>query len=138
MSHKIARFCLLLVPCLFVSFCLLALSTPGGAAQGQGAGMAKPETEHKTLTVTGCLQKGKETGGFFITGEDGKNWELFGRIVKLDQHVGHKVTLTGYQLHMPKATEAKKGPSEKEEAAGKEYSDMSVTRLKVVSETCSQ
>lgn len=138
MSHKIARFSLLLFPCLFVSFCLLALSTPRGAAQDQGAATAKAKTEHQTLSVTGCLQKGKEAGGFFITAEDGKTWELFSRTVKLDKHVDHKVTLTGYQVHKSKATEAKKGSNEKDESAGKEYADMNVTSLKMLSETCSQ
>jgi hypothetical protein len=126
----------LLVPCLFVSFCLLALSTPGGAAQDQGAAMAKTKAAHETLSVTGCLQKGKEPTGFFITGEDGKNWELFSRKVKLDEHVGHKVTLTGYKVNKSKSTEATKAPSEKAEAAGKEYADMNVKSLTMVSETC--
>jgi len=138
MSHKIARFSFWLVPCLLVGFCLLALSTPRGAAQEKAAGTAKAKTEHQTLTVTGCLQKGKEAVGFFITAEDGKNWELFSSAVKFDKQVGHKVTLTGYQVQKSKAVEAKKGPSEKEEAAGKEYADMNVTSLKMISETCSQ
>jgi hypothetical protein len=138
MSPKITRFCFLLVPCLFVSFCVLALSTPGGAAQDLAAGTAKTKTEHQTLSVTGCLQKGKEPGGFFITAEDGKTWELFGHSVKLDKDVGHKVTLTGYQIHRSKAAEAQKAPNEKDEAAGKDYADMNVTGLKMISETCSQ
>lgn len=138
MSHRIARFSFLFVPCLVVTFCLLALSAPRGTAQDKAAGTAKAKTEHQTLIVTGCLQKGKEAGGFFITAEDGKAWELFSSTVKLDKHVGHKVTLTGYQVHKSKAAEAKKAPNEKEESAGKEYADMNVTSLKMVSETCSQ
>jgi len=138
MLNKTARFCLLLIPCLFVSLCLLALSTPRGAAQDQGSGTASTKTKHQTLSVTGCLQKGKELGGFSITAEDGKTWELFGSAANLEKHVGHKVTLTGYQVHKSKAVEAKKGPSEKVEAAGKEYADMNVTSLKMVSDTCSQ
>jgi hypothetical protein len=47
--------------------------------------------EHKPTshlkTVTGCLQKGDETGEFSITGEDGKTWELSSESVKLDDHV---------------------------------------------------
>lgn len=136
MSHKMTRFSLLLVPCLFVTFCLLALSTPRGAAQEKAAGTAKAKTVHQTLTVTGCLQKGTEPTGFFITGEEGKNWELFSSTVKLDKHVGHKVTLTGSQVHKSKATEAKKAPNEKDESAGKEYADLNVTSLKMVSEIC--
>ena len=135
MSHKIARFSLSFVSCLFVSFCLLTLSAPRGSAQDQGA---KMETAHHALSVTGCLQKGQEAGGFTIIGEDGKMWELFSRRVKLDEHVGHKVTLTGYRAHESEAIEAKKSTDEKAEAGGKEYADMNVTSLKMVSDTCSQ
>ena len=138
MSHKITRLSLLLVTCLLVSFCLLALSTPRGAAQEQAPAMAKSKPAHQTFSVTGCLQKGKEPAGFFINAEDGKTWELFGRTVKLDKHVGQKVTLTGYEVHKSKATEAKMAPYEKPEAAGKEYADMNVTSLKMLSETCTQ
>jgi len=138
MLHKITRFSLLLVPCLFASFCLLALSTPRDGPEGQGAATAKSKTEHQTLSVTGCLQKGKEPGGFFITGEDGKTWELWGRTVKLDKHVGQKVTVTGYEVHKSKATEAKMAKYENPEASGKEYADMNVTSVKMLSETCSQ
>lgn len=135
MSHKIARFSLSVVPCLFVSVCLLALSTPGSAAQDQGA---KNKTAHQSLTVTGCVQKGVEPKGLFINAEDGKTWELSSRTIKLAEHVGHKVTLTGYELHKSKAAEAKMATNEKTESAGKEYADMNVTSVKMISETCSQ
>jgi len=136
MLQRIARFGFLLSPCLLVS--LLALSAPIGAAQDQGAMTAKATAARQTLSVTGCLQKGKEAGGFFITAEDGKVWELFGHAAKLDKDVNHKVTLTGYQVHKSKPTEAKMATNETAEAAGKEYADMNVTSLKMISETCSQ
>ena len=46
------------------------------------------------------------------------------------------MTLTGYQFYRSKATEEKMAKSEKPEAAGKEYADMRVTGLKMISETC--
>ncbi|MGB9235617.1 MAG: hypothetical protein WCC04_14500 [Terriglobales bacterium] len=88
----------------------------------------------KPHSVTGCLQKGAEPGGFFIVGDGGKMWELSGKIDAA--HVGHKVTVSGHILHRTAAEEAKFTDSEKQESAGKPYADFQVTSLKMVSETC--
>jgi membrane protein implicated in regulation of membrane protease activity len=53
----------------------------------------------QTKTVTGCLQKGSEPGEFSITGGDGKTWGLRSSTVKLDEHVGHTVAVTGPITH---------------------------------------
>jgi len=87
------------------------------------------------------VQKGHEPGELSITGEDGKTWDVTSKSVKLDEHVGHQVTLTGSARRksnaQEKAEEKKEGQAEK--AAGKEeYGDLSVTDLKMVSETCSK
>ena len=87
--------------------------------------------------MTGCLQKGDEPGEFSITGEDGKTWGLRSTSVKLDEHLGHKVNVTGTTTHETKAEEKKEG--QVENAASKaEYADLTVTSLKMVSETCSK
>lgn len=113
---------------------------------------SKP-TAQKTMshpkTVTGCLQKGDEPDEFTITGKDGKTWGLRSSSVKLDQHVGHEVTVSGSGHRESKAEQKKEKEKEKaehekkegemENAAGKEeYGDMQVTDLKMVSETCSK
>lgn len=109
----------------------------------------EPSTQEKqdhkatspTKTVTGCLQKGHEAGGFTITGEDGKTWDLSSRSVKLDAHVGHQVTVTGSAHRESKAEEKaeEKKEGQMEKAAGKEeYGDLRVTDLKMVSETCTK
>jgi hypothetical protein len=94
-----------------------------------------------TKTLTGCLQKGTEAAVFSITAEDGKAWDLSSTTVKLDQHVGHQVTVTGSVHHESKAQEKaeEKKEGQMEKAAGKEeYGDLRVTDLKMVSETCSK
>jgi hypothetical protein len=93
-----------------------------------------------TKTVTGCLQKGDEPGEFSITGEDGKSWGLRSSSVKLDQHVGHQVTVTGSPTRETKAEENKeKKEGQVEKASSKaEYGDLRVTTLKMVSDTCSK
>lgn len=94
-----------------------------------------------TKTLTGCLQKGTEAAVFSITAEDGKNWDLSSTTVKLDEHVGHQVTVTGSVHHESKAQEKaeEKKEGQMEKAAGKEeYGDLRVTDLKMVSETCTK
>ena len=98
----------------------------------------KPAKE--TTTVTGCLQKGDEAGEFSIAGEDGKLWGLRSSTVKLEDHVGHKVTVAGTASGESKAEEEKeKKEGEVENAAQKEeYRDLRVTSLKMVSDTCAK
>ena len=106
------------------------------AAQEKSAAKPMP-----TKTLTGCLQKGSEAAVFSITAEDGKAWDLSSTTVKLDEHVGHQVTVTGSVHHESKAQEKaeEKKEGQVEKAAGKEeYGDLRVTDLKMVSETCSK
>jgi hypothetical protein len=96
-------------------------------AQGQ-------ESMSKAKMVTGCLQTGVESGGYFIAGDDGTTWELRGKIDAA--HVGHKVTVSGHVQHRSKAEEAKAAEHEKQEANSKPYEDLQVTSLKMVSDSC--
>lgn len=134
MSHKIAKFSYWLIPILFVSLCPLALIAQN-ATQGQPE--KKAEKPAHTQTVAGCLEKGDEPGEALITGEDGKTWGLHSTSVKLDQHLGHKVSVTGSITHESKAEEKKEGQVEKA-SEKREYADLEVTSLKMISETCSK
>jgi hypothetical protein len=90
-------------------------------------------------TVTGCLQKGLESGGFFVIGENDKHWELYpSGDVSLAEHVGHTVTLTGTVAHRTAAQEEKSQPHEKKEMGKKQHADLQVSSVKMVSETCSK
>jgi hypothetical protein len=133
MARTIAsRLSVLFVSALFMSFCLLALSSRG-AAQGHETGTAK----NQSVSVTGCLQKGTEPNGYHLTDDNSKMWELSSRSVKLAAHVGHKVTVTGVEVKKSKSAEEKAEEHEKTESAGKPYGDLTVKSLKMVSETCS-
>jgi hypothetical protein len=128
MSHKIAKLAFWLIPIVCLSLFPVALIAQTAAPE------KKAEKSH---TVTGCLQKGDEAGEFSITGEDGKTWGLRSTSVKLDQHLGHKVTVTGSTTHETKAEEKKEG--QVENAASKaEYADLTVTSLKMVSDSCTK
>ena len=90
-------------------------------------------------TVTGCLQKGVEPVGFFVIGADNKHWELYsGKEVSLADHVGHTVTVIGSIATRSAKQEEKSQPNEKKEIGAREHSDLQVSSLKMVSETCSK
>jgi hypothetical protein len=129
MSHK-TRLLYWLIPILFVSLCPVALIA-------QEKQEKRAEKAAHAQTVTGCLQKGDEAGEFSITGEDGKTWGLHSTSVKLDQHLGHKVTVTGSTTQESKAEEKKEGQVEKA-SSKQEYADLDVTSLKMVSDSCSK
>jgi hypothetical protein len=65
----------------------------------------------------------------------GKVWGLRSSAVKLDGHLGQKVTVSGLITHESEARETKKGRTER--APGSEESgNLRVASLKMVSKTC--
>ena len=120
---------------------LAAIRGAKAQAVAEGKAVAKSEARaeiKQNVTVTGCLQKGDEAGEFSILGENGKGWDLRSSTVKLEDHVGHKVTVAGTARPESKA-EAKeeKKTGEVVKASEKEnYRDLRVTSLNMVSDTC--
>jgi hypothetical protein len=137
MVHNIVKVSLWSVVALFISLCPIALHAQGTMAPETPA--AKPMSSK--VTVTGCLQKGDSADEFAIAGKDGKTWELSSKTVKLDEHVGHTVTVTGVRHHETKAEAAKEEKTEakeSKEAEAMEAGDLNVTSLKMVSESCTK
>ena len=133
-------FATLAFTCLTTLVCLAQeAATPDNTKEAAAQENQKPATTSKT--VTGCLQKGHEPGELSITGEDGKTWDVTSKNVKLDEHVGHQVTLTGSahrESNAQEKSEEKKEGQVENAAAKEEYGDLRVTGLKMVSETCSK
>jgi hypothetical protein len=124
MFRNTAALCLWVIAILFV--CLAAGPI---CAVGQTPG---------AQTITGCLQKGLETGGFFLITND-QHWELYADSpVGLADHVGQTVTVTGTSPHRTPAQEEVSQPYEKKETGTKKHADFQVTGLKVVSATCAK
>jgi hypothetical protein len=125
----------------------LLVSVSAFAQYGQDTN-AKPDAQegqakksaNGTKTVTGCLQKGDEPGEFSIQGEDGTVWGLKSSRVKLEEHLGHKVTVTGAASKESRVEERKESKDgEVEKAANKvEYGDIRVASLRMVSDSCSK
>jgi len=90
---------------------------------------AQEEGKKAFTTVTGCLKETDEADVFAISNENGQNYELVSRNIKLSAHIGHKVRVTGTLIE----EESEEQEREASEGwAGKIY----VTSLKMVSETC--
>ena len=131
---------------LLISLVAAAQSTKQDNSATQDTAKTNPQDKQAekpaqgTKTVTGCLQKGDEAGEFSIVGEDGKLWGLRSSTVKLQDHVGHKVTVTGTASRESKAeAEKEKKEGQVENAAQKEeYGDLRVTILKMISDTCAK
>ena len=104
-----------------------------------GAPQMADDKASATQTITGCLQKGTETGGFFLISADDKHWELYSDSgVSLADHVGHTITVTGTVAHRSKAQETKSQPSEKKEMGAKQHADLQVSSVKMVSTSCTK
>jgi hypothetical protein len=99
-------------------------------------------THKKTRTLTGCLQKGDDAHEYKLTTAKGGTWEIKSDSLKLGDHVGHTVTITGVvsnaTLHGAKEdakAEAKEHGVDKDST---EHGHMTVTYLKMVRDTCSK
>lgn len=123
-SHLLLGLCLLLLP--------VALVAQQGAPSMDQPAMSNGNSQ--SVTATGCLQKGSEAGGYYLTGDDGKTWELTGQ--GLSSHVGHKITVTGQQMQRSTSQEQKVESSEKTEAGGNQYGDLRVSKVQMVSASC--
>ena len=95
----------------------------------QAAAQSNKERKGQTVTITGCVQKGEAADEFAVT-QNGKKYGLKSTKVKLADHLGHQVTVTGKITRAP--GEGEKG--EKQEESG-EYADVQVTGLQMISTT---
>jgi ABC-type sugar transport system substrate-binding protein len=125
-----------------IAMTLLALFMFAGAAAMAAAQDATKTTHKKTRTLTGCLQKGDDANEYRLTTAKGGTWEIKSDIVKLGDHVSHTVTITGVVSNatLHGAKEDVKDEA-KEHGMGKdstEHGHMTVTYLKMVSDSCSK
>jgi hypothetical protein len=111
------------------------------------AGYASPQdttktTHHKTRTVEGCLQKGDSGHEYLLTTANGSTWEIKSDRVKLGNHVGHSVSITGVvsnaTLHGVKEDAKDEAKEHGVDKVSAEHGHMTVTHLRMVSEGCSK
>jgi len=122
-----------------IAMAFLALFMFAGTA-GLATTQSKKTTHKKTRTLSGCLQTGDSANEYKLTTAKGGTWEIRSDTVKLGEHVGHTVTITGVvsnaTVHGMKEdvkAEAKERGIDKDSA---EHGHMTVTNLKMVSGSC--
>ena len=107
-----------------------SLGLRAGLAQNQ-SGKEPP----KAVSVTGCLVKGDEPKEVWLAEKDGTIYGLKSSKIKLNAHLGHKVSVWGYVL-----AEGKDEVGEEEQKQNKtgkrETADFRVLTLKMISATC--
>jgi hypothetical protein len=114
---------------------LLALCVAFAVVATARAAAQQAEKKGSSKTVTGCLQKSDEADEFRLTATDGKTYDLRSSSVKLSDHVGHQVTVTG--SFKPEGGDKEADESkEAKEGGKKEAGDIQVQKLKMVSESC--
>lgn len=120
-----------LIPVLFVALFPLVLSAQDamGKQDQMGNQMANE------MSATGCLMQGTRPDGYYLKGDDGKTYELWG-FRGLSDHVNHKVTVTGMEQKMPDSMEKQREAAEKTEAGTGPQMDMKVMHVKMISENC--
>ena len=119
---------------------LVALFMFAGGVGLATAQDATKTTHKKTRTLTGCLQKGEDANEYNFTAKDGGTWEIKSDNVKLAEHVGHTVKITGV-VSNAMAHGIKEDPKQEMKEHGMdehatESGHMTVTDLTMVSDTC--
>lgn len=121
---------------LAVAFVFLSIVALAAPPQDQ-----EKKTTHKQVrTISGCLEKSGGGDEYKLTTAAGGTWEIKSDAVKLGEHVGHTVRVTG-TVRM--ATEHGMKEDAKQEAAEHgmdknetEHGHMEVTAIKHVSDSC--
>ena len=86
-------------------------------------------------TLTGCLSAGEKSGEYNLLAEDGSTWEIRSKSVKLDDHVGHTVKVTGKVWH-PDMHGSKEKTKETVSPKATEHGNLNVSNLSMVSDSC--
>jgi hypothetical protein len=120
-----------LIPVLLAALFPLVLSAQDSMTKQDQMGNQMADK----MSATGCLMKGTSPDGYYLKGDDGKTYELWG-YKGLSEHVNHKVTVTGMEEKMSGTMEKEREANEKAEAGGGPQMDLRVMHVKMVSESC--
>jgi hypothetical protein len=101
---------------------------------------ATKTTHKKTRTLTGCLQKGDSAGEYNLTTTKGGTWEVKSDSVKLGEHVGHTVTITGVvsnaTAHGMKEDTKEEMKEHGMDKNATEHGHLTATAVSMVSDSC--
>src|ERR1035438_1764344 len=100
---------------------LVLLSLVSVLLLGQDTAQHSQMNQQRTVTrpllvnVTGCLKKNGTSGGYYITDQDGRTWELTSKKVDLAKQVFHTVSVSGHPSAGSKTQEGTSEQSQKPE-----------------------
>lgn len=101
---------------------------------------ATKTTHKKTRTLTGCLQKGDSADEYNLTTAKGGTWEVKSDSVKLGEHVGHTVTITGVvanaTAHGMKEDTKEEMKEHGMDKSATEHGHLTATAVSMVSDSC--
>ena len=101
----------------------------------QGRDKDEQTAAGKTITATGCLAKGDSPSELYLTADNGQKYEVRSDTAQLSEHVGHKVKVTGTTVK-ESASEEREEKGERGEAAEHEATNLQVSKVEHLSETC--
>ncbi|MGB2887391.1 MAG: hypothetical protein WBC04_06825 [Candidatus Acidiferrales bacterium] len=125
---------------LKIATSVIALFMFAGAAGLATAQDTTKSTHKSTRTLTGCLRNGDSTNEYLLTTKKGSTWEIKSDSVKLGDHIGHMVTITGVvanaKMHGMKEDAKDEAKEHGMDKNATEHGHMAVTDLKMVSDSC--
>jgi len=89
------------------------------------------------INITGCLKKNAETGGYYISDENGRTWELSSKKVDLSKHLFHTVSVSGHPASGTNLPEEKSDQGQKPDGGTRPLS-LDVVELTMVSNSCTR
>ncbi len=89
------------------------------------------------IVVTGCLKKNAETGGYYVSDENGRAWDLSSKKVDLARHLFHTVSVSGHPMSVSKTPEGKSEAGQKPEG-GNQPLGLDVVELTMLSNSCTR
>src|SRR5271165_6096520 len=113
----------------FSSLALYAQGSPQSSQTKQG-----PSAKSGVLVnVTGCLKKNGATGGYYVSDEQGRTWELSSKKVDLSKYIFHVVSVSGHPSVRPQTPEGKSEQQGQASEGGNQHFALDVTELEMVS-----
>ena len=113
-----------------VALCGLSFLPAIGASQNE-----TKDKDASLRTLTGCLSNGDKAGEYKLVTPEGNSWEIHSKTVKLAEHVGHTVTISGKVWH-PDMHGAKEKAKEAVDSDAKEHGHLNATDVAMVSDSC--
>jgi hypothetical protein len=118
---------------LILSLCplLLAQDNRPNSQKGTGPTVRTP----LQINVTGCLKKNAETGGYYVSDQYGRRWELSSQKLDLSKQLFHTVSVSGHPMPMANPPA---GKSDQGQQAGNQRHALDVVELTMISNSCTR